>query len=128
MTENKFTNVPVEDETTILAKTEGQVAGIDCRFEYWSWDGINGFSYIFLNDDIAQYTEDELTSLVAKEVLKHDNFSSTFKQIEKYTFLNIFYDEDNLDDAPVIELTDEQKAEKKKRFLEYVKKHNESQS
>ena len=125
MKENKFTNVPVEDETTILAKTEGQVAGIDCRFEYWSWDGINGFSYIFLNDDIAQYTEDELTSLVAKEVLKHDNFSSTFKQIEKYTFLNIFYDED---DAPAIELTDEEKAEKKKRFLEYVKKHNESQS
>ena len=128
MSENKFTNVPVEDETTIIAKTEGQIAEIDCRFEYWSWDGINGFSYIFFNDDIAQYTEDELTSLVAKEVLKHDNFSSTFKQIEKYTFLNIFYDEDDLDDAPVIELTDEQKAEKKKRFLEYVKKHNESQS
>ena len=125
MSENKFTNVPVEDETTIIAKTEGKIAGIDCRFEYWSWDGINGFSYIFLNDDIAQYSEDELTSLVAKEVLKHDNFSSTFKQIEKYTFLNIFYDED---DAPAIELTDEEKAEKKKRFLEYVKKHNESQS
>ena len=125
---NKFSDVPVENETTIIAKTEGKIVGIDCRFEYWSWDGINGFSYIFLNDDIAQYTEDELTSLVAKKVLKHDNFSSTFKQIEKYTFLNIFYDEDDLDDAPVIELTDEQKAEKKKRFLEYVKKHNESQS
>jgi len=125
---NKFSDVPVENETTIIAKTEGKIVGIDCRFEYWSWDGINGFSYIFFNDDISQYSEDELTSLVAKEVLKHDNFSSTFKQIEKYTFLNIFYDEDDLDDAPVIELTDEQKAEKKKRFLEYVKKHNESQS
>jgi len=125
---NKFSDVPVENETTIIAKTEGKIVGIDCRFEYWSWDGINGFSYIFFNDDISQYSEDELTSLVAKEVLRHDNFSSTFKQIEKYTFLNIFYDEDDLDDAPVIELTDEQKAEKKKRFLEYVKKHNESQS
>ena len=125
---NKFSDVPVENETTIIAKTEGKIVGIDCRFEYWSWDGINGFSYIFFNDDISQYSEDELTSLVAKEVLKHDNFSSTFKQIEKYTFLNIFYDEDDLDDAPAIELTDEEKAEKKKRFLEYVKKHNESQS
>ena len=122
---NKFSDVPVENETTIIAKTEGQIVGIDCRFEYWSWEGINGFSYIFFNDDISQYSEDELTSLVAKEVLKHDNFSSTFKQIEKYTFLNIFYDED---DAPAIELTDEEKAVKKKRFLEYVKKHNESQS
>ena len=125
---NKFSDVPVENETTIIAKTEGKIVGIDCRFEYWSWDGINGFSYIFFNDDISQYSEDELTSLVAKEVLKHDNFSSTFKQIEKYTFLNIFYDEDDLDGASVIELTDEEKALKKKRFLEYVKKHNESQS
>jgi len=133
MNENKFSDVPVEDDTKILISEELTVSGIDCRFESWSWDGIKGISFIFLNDDIPKLSEEELIQMIISEQLNQKKLSTTFKQGEKYTFVNFFDEVNYYDDCfdrdyepPVY--SEEEKIERKKRFLEYVRNHNESQS
>jgi len=136
MSKKKFSDVPVEDDTKILSSSEFTVSGIDCRFESWLWDGIEGISFIFLNGDIPKLSEEELIQLIISEQFHLKKLVTTFKKGEKYTFVN-FFDENNCNkdyydfydynfEPPIY--SEKEKAERKKKFLEYVRNHNESQS
>ena len=62
---NRFNTVPVESNTTILFQQKGKLCGYDIRYEIWSWDGIEAESIIFLNDDVAGLTDQEIETLVS---------------------------------------------------------------
>lgn len=40
---NKFTKVPIEDDTRILHQKQGKLREYDVRYEIWSWDSCNSY-------------------------------------------------------------------------------------
>ena len=53
----KFSNVLVEDDTTILFSLECKLGERDILFQKWLWDGITAESFIFVSDDVADLTD-----------------------------------------------------------------------
>ncbi len=88
MTE-KFKDVPVEQDTQIIASMEAKVEKYDVLYQKWYWSGIHAESVIFYNEDIAALTEEEVKKEVAlcTALVKQDS-QLTYKKGEKYTFVN----------------------------------------
>ena len=88
MTE-KFKNVPVEDDTQIIASMEAKIEDYDVLYQKWSWDGIQAESVIFCNDDVAELTEAQIKEQVALcTALVKQESQLTYNKGEKYTFVN----------------------------------------
>lgn len=85
----KFKNLPVEEDTQIIASFETKIEDYDVVYQKWYWDGIYAESIIFCNDDVAELTEAQIKNEVAENTaLLKDNSQMTFKRGEKYTFVN----------------------------------------
>lgn len=88
MTE-KFKNVPVEEDTQIIASLEAKIDTYDVVYQKWNWDGIYAESIIFHNDDVVQLTEEQIKSEVKRcPGLIKEGSQITFKKLETYTFVN----------------------------------------
>lgn len=85
----KFKNLPVEEDTQIIASFETKIEDYDVVYQKWYWDGIYAESIIFCNDDVAELTEAQIKNEVAENTaLLKGNSQMTFKRGEKYTFVN----------------------------------------
>ena len=88
MTE-KFKDIPVEDDTQIIASLEAKIGEYDVLYQKWYWDGIYAESLIFFNDDIAELTEEQIKNEVAKcTALVKEDSQLIYKKLDKYTFVN----------------------------------------
>jgi len=83
--DDKFANVPVDKETTILQKKVEKINGIDVLYEYWVWDCFEGESLIFKTEDVAGLSDDDLLEMLPPK--KRENIAIV-KGKDGYTFVN----------------------------------------
>ena len=57
---NKWNGIPEDPDTKILRRKIGSVLDHECLIENWSWDGFEGYGYIFMINDI----NDDLPSVI----------------------------------------------------------------
>lgn len=57
---DKFKNIPMDDDTKILLTSNLKFGELDCVFQAWVYDHIQGNSLIFLSDDLKLGTDEEL--------------------------------------------------------------------
>ncbi len=85
----KFKDIPVEEDTRILASFETKVDNYDVVYQKWYWGGIYAESIIFFNEDITGLTEEQIKIQVAENTaLLKENSQMTFKKGDIYTFVN----------------------------------------
>ena len=86
---NKFDNVPVEDDTTILFSTIAKFGEYSVLYQTWYWSGIEAESLIFANSDITNITMDELMEQVRNSPLIKDSSEAiTSSSKSEFTFFN----------------------------------------
>lgn len=64
---NKFEHLPIDTETQILLSSEMKFGEIDCTFQAWVWDSIQGNSLIFRASDLGNRTDDDLKNWITSE-------------------------------------------------------------
>ncbi|MCG2419800.1 hypothetical protein K8089_12280 [Aequorivita sp. F47161] len=86
---DKFKDVPVEQDTQIIASMEARIEAYPVLYQKWYWDGIYAESVIFLNEDIADLNEEQIKKEVALcTALVQEGSQLTYKKGDKYTFVN----------------------------------------
>lgn len=85
----KFKDLPVEEDTQIIASVEVHIGPLEVVYQKWYWDGIHAESIIFANEDVAHLSDAEIKNEVAeKTTLLKENSQLTFKRGDKFTFVN----------------------------------------
>lgn len=85
----KFKNLPVEEDTQIIASLEVKIDTYDVVYQKWNWDGIHAESIIFFNDDVTDLTEAQIINEVELcPGLIKEGSQITFKKVDSYTFVN----------------------------------------
>lgn len=85
---NKFSDVPVEDETVILTEKHIKLDGRDALLQEWRWDGIKANSLILLIEDISDLSDTEIKSILISSGLDGAEGTSTISRSDGYVFLN----------------------------------------
>lgn len=82
----KFKDVGLDEDTRLLGQKLVTVEGIEVLCQCWIWDGIKGWSAVFVTNEIQDKSDDELIALVKQiEVIET---AVTIKRSEKWTFVN----------------------------------------
>jgi len=90
---NKFAEVPVEKETTILFQQQATLDSYDVLYQKWLWDGITAESIIFLTADVASLDDDEIKTLVRSSPLVKEDSSITMNHGKSgFTFVNFNFE------------------------------------
>jgi hypothetical protein len=63
---NRFANVPIDSDTTIVSQNQITVQGISALHQHWRWDGVCAESLIFVAEDIALLSPEELKAMLRK--------------------------------------------------------------
>lgn len=85
----KFAGIPVEDDTAVLVNTVMEFDGIECVFQIWVWDGIEGQSLIFQDEDVAAMDEETLKAKVRSWIRVTEESDVTFSRLGSgFTFVN----------------------------------------
>ncbi len=66
MTRN-FENIPLDDDTQILLSSQMKFGELDCVFQIWTYDAIQGNSLIFYADDLQDKSDEELKTMILTE-------------------------------------------------------------
>lgn len=86
---NKFANIPLDPDTTILEEKPIKLEEFDAFYQKWNWDGITAESVIFLSADVNHLDDSELGLLITKSGPFAFSGSMTIKRNpEDYTFTN----------------------------------------
>ena len=87
---DKFDKVPIEEDTRINFRLEGKLGEYGALYESWFWDGISAESLIFVNEDVAELTEEEIKEMVrASPLVLVKDSEFTFNRLESgFTFVN----------------------------------------
>ncbi len=85
---NKFSDVPVEDDTVILTEKHIKLDGRDALLQDWRWDGINANSLIFHLEDVSGLSDDEIKSILVQSGFDGCLGTSTISRTDCYVFLN----------------------------------------
>jgi 5'-nucleotidase len=90
----KFQNIPDDNGTYVLSNIQTKFGELDCVYQVWVYDLIQGSSLIFYNDDIKDLSNEDLENLLRSSSLMTDNTSEiTFsKENDKYTFVNFNFE------------------------------------
>jgi len=89
----KFDDVPVEEDTTIMFRQEARLGKFEVLYEMWSWEGISAESIIFVNNDVADMTDNELEREVRKSPLVKKESEVTVKRLDAgFTFVNFNFE------------------------------------
>lgn len=96
--DKKFENVPVEEDTTVLASLNLKFFDIDAHYEKWFFDGIYGETLVFLNDDIKDFTHDALKKELIESTMAEADGKITVERTGEFSFFNFNFkhDEDEL--------------------------------
>jgi hypothetical protein len=87
-----FEELPVEEDTTILARLTTNFDDYPVIYEKWFWDGITAESIIFLTEDIQHLDDEALEKYVRESPLVREDSKMTIKRLERYTFVNFNFD------------------------------------
>ncbi|WKU20119.1 hypothetical protein [Advenella alkanexedens] len=86
---NKFANIPLDSDTTILEEKPITLEGLEAFYQKWRWDGITAESVIFASADINHLDDSELELLITRSNRFAFSSSMTVKRNpENYTFIN----------------------------------------
>ena len=85
---NKFENIPVEEDTKILMSSPMRWGELDIVYQKWSWEGITAESIIFLNDDVKEMEDKALEDDMRDGSLVWKDSGITIARGEKFTFIN----------------------------------------
>lgn len=88
---DKFENIPVDDDTNISSSLQVKFGDLDCVYQQWNTDGINGSSLIFHRDDVAANTNEELEQWLRESpLLKQEGSAVTVSRNAhtEYVFVN----------------------------------------
>ena len=128
---NKFEQVPVEEETRILFRTEATLGKYDVLYEKWFWGGITAESIIFVNEDVIDLEDSEIEDEVKTSPLVDKGSSITLKRSKSgFTFVSFNFHsdiEDDTDDVLTIfkdERTQEEKKRDRDKINQFVAKKN----
>ena len=80
-----FKEVPVEPDTTIIARQQDVVAGLDVLLEAWLWEGIFCMSAVIPLAQASGLSDDELLSRLRSELDLGEKI--TVKRKEKFVFV-----------------------------------------
>ena len=90
---DKFKNVPVDEDTRIQFRHEAKFGKYDILYERWSWEGISAESLIFVSDDVADLTDEELERELRKSPLVKKDSAVTIKRVDSgFTFANFNFE------------------------------------
>lgn len=91
---NKFQNIPNDNDTYVLSNIETKFGELDCVYQIWRFDGIQGSSLIFYKDDINHLAHQELEHQLRTSALLTDKTSEiTFStNNSEYLFINFNFD------------------------------------
>lgn len=84
---DKFSAVPVEEDTRILLMHLIAICGIDARFELWGWEGVVGESLIFVTAEIVDLSDELLWQNIVNQLSLKD-MRHTISRKAGYTFVN----------------------------------------
>ena len=86
---NKFTALPIENDTNILFQLNATLDDYDVFYQMWSWDGVTAESFIFLSSEIADLTDEEVKTLAkSSPMVKADSELTMVRHEDGYTFVN----------------------------------------
>ena len=87
--QEKFTDVPVDEDTTVIFEKIGTLDQYEVLYQAWSWDGINAESIIFLSEDVSDLSDEQLKALVKSSPLVNQESKLTVNDRSgKYSFVN----------------------------------------
>ena len=82
-------DIPVEEETRIKKSTKVElVEGFEFVYQQWVWEGTWGESAIFSEEDVPDWTDDEIMNLVKALGIVENVEQMTFKRSKGYVFVN----------------------------------------
>jgi hypothetical protein len=88
--EEKFKNIRIESDTKIHAIKYLNLDGMDCRYEFWEWDGVEAESLIICTPDLKKVSEGYFQKLIG--LISDTNAAEpgkfTSKSDPEYTYLN----------------------------------------
>lgn len=88
---DKFENIPVDDDTNISSCLQVKFGGLDCVYQQWSTEGTHGSSLIFHCSDVAANTNEELEQWLRESpLLKQQGNAVTVSRNanSEYVFVN----------------------------------------
>lgn len=88
---DKFKNIPVDDDTNISSSLQVKFGGLDCVYQQWNTDGIQGSSLIFCNEEVSTNTNEELEQWIRESpLLKQQGSAVTISRNtdSEYVFVN----------------------------------------
>ena len=90
---DKFADVPVEKDTTILFQQEATLGSYDVLYQKWVWDGITAESIVFSTNDISALTAEEIELEVRSSPLVNEDSSITLSHAKSgFTFVNFNFE------------------------------------
>jgi hypothetical protein len=85
----KFSAVPIEEDTEVLARVETTFGPYDAVHERWRYEAVKAESVILLSDDVANISDGELESALRASGLVQTGTEVTVTRGDSgYTFLN----------------------------------------
>jgi hypothetical protein len=85
----KFSNVPVEPDTTIVSEAEVVLGEIPALHQQWTWEGLIAESFIFISEDVSHLNDEKLFELVKENYVIGEDERHTVKRSQSgYTFVN----------------------------------------
>lgn len=93
MENNKFENVPVDEDTKIKSRSYGRIGELDYMHEKWVWEGISGESIVFADFEVDKLRDSELIALVSElDIVTNKGRFTVRRSKSGYTFVNFnFY-------------------------------------
>jgi len=85
---DKFNNIPVEEDTKILMSSHMKWGDLDIVYQKWSWERITAESIIFFSDDVKDLNDEALKANVRDGQIARKDSQMTIKRGEKFTFVN----------------------------------------
>ena len=92
--QEKFKNIPVDDDTIILFESPMKYGELDCVLQTWRFENIQGKSLIFYADDLDEKSDDEWkdwllsTSQIVQNRNKDKITLSKNPTVHPYVFFN----------------------------------------
>ena len=90
---DKFKDVPVEHDTTIISQQETKLGEYTVLHQVWFWEGITAESIIFANEDVVDLSDHEIEMKVkTSPFLKPDSSITMKRNRSGFTFVNFNFE------------------------------------
>ena len=90
---DKFKDVPVEHDTTIISQQETELGEYTVLHQVWFWEGITAESIIFANEDVVDLSDQEIEMKVKTSSFFKPDSSITMKRNRSgFTFVNFNFE------------------------------------